>query len=83
MTLHLEQCFDTEQLHTYLKEQLHFPEYYGRNLDALHDCLSEIPRDTHITVTGSEDFLKRFGQYGQTVLEILKDLKLERPITIR
>lgn len=28
--------------HEYLKEQLHFPDYYGKNLDALYDCLTQL-----------------------------------------
>ena len=28
--------------HEYLKEQLHFPAYYGKNLDALYDCLTQL-----------------------------------------
>lgn len=31
-----------EQGHDYLKEALNFPDYYGKNLDALYDCLCEI-----------------------------------------
>lgn len=30
------------QAHEYLKEQLHFPDYYGKNLDALYDCLTDM-----------------------------------------
>lgn len=28
--------------HEYLQEQLDFPEYYGKNLDALYDCLTDL-----------------------------------------
>ena len=37
--------------HRALKEALSFPEYYGMNLDALHDCLPGLT-DTALTVTG-------------------------------
>ena len=31
-----------ETLHQRLFELLHLPAWYGRNLDALHDCLTEL-----------------------------------------
>ena len=31
-----------EEGHDYLMEVLDFPDYYGKNLDALYDCLCEI-----------------------------------------
>jgi len=42
-------CMGTkEEAHAYLKEQMNFPDYYGANLDALHDCLTEVD-DAEVT----------------------------------
>lgn len=40
--------------HDYLKEVLNFPDYYGKNLDALYDCLCEIGVETDITLINSD-----------------------------
>ena len=32
-----------EELHDLLAESLCLPDYYGRNLDALYDCLTQMP----------------------------------------
>lgn len=40
---------DTEaDIHRILKETLGFPEYYGENLDALYDCLTDLREDTAV-----------------------------------
>lgn len=36
-------CMETpEEAHEYIKMQLGLAEYYGANLDALYDCLTEL-----------------------------------------
>lgn len=37
-----------EEIHEYLAEKLEFPAYYGKNLSALYDVLTEISDDTRI-----------------------------------
>ncbi|OED29833.1 ribonuclease inhibitor [Methanosphaera sp. WGK6] len=41
--------------HEYLIEMLDLPSYYGRNLDALYDCLTEIGVETEIHLINSKD----------------------------
>ncbi|MBQ8856532.1 MAG: barstar family protein [Lachnospiraceae bacterium] len=55
------------QVHDYLKEQLDFPEYYGKNLDALHDCLTDLD-DMEITITAPDED----GAIYQKILRIFK-----------
>lgn len=41
ITVDLGSVTNREELHNLLAQSLHFPEYYGRNLDALFDLLTE------------------------------------------
>ncbi len=43
---------NAHQLHELLKKELEFPSYYGNNLDALFDCLTDIRLDTAIKLEG-------------------------------
>lgn len=40
--LNVSKFKNESDIHRYLKEQLNFPEYYGNNLDALYDVLTDI-----------------------------------------
>jgi len=45
----------TEDLLGALADALDFPDWFGMNLDALYDCLTDISSDTRIIVNGSDD----------------------------
>lgn len=58
---------DAAKVHDYLMEMLDFPEYYGKNLDALHDCLTDL-EDIEITITAPEED----GAIFQRILRVFK-----------
>ncbi len=44
-------CADKKELHARIAAALCFPDWYGHNLDALMDCLTDL-EETHVTLTG-------------------------------
>ena len=52
--LDAEKMQTREEMHEYLKEVLEFPEYYGGNLDALYDCLTDM-EDVEIVIQNLEE----------------------------
>lgn len=75
--LAIENMPDKLALHNYLMQILHLPDYYGKNLDALYDCLTEISEPLIIAVpaaaTGS-GYLQGYGvQLAATLLDAASD----------
>ena len=52
-----------EDLHRIFQETLSFPEWYGSNLDALYDCLTEI--SGKVRLLDWETAENRLGSYGK------------------
>jgi ribonuclease inhibitor len=59
-------------LHSYLKEQLKFPFYYGANLDALYDELSCIERPLKITLTYKDHPIAGHERYIPRMVEVFR-----------
>ena len=61
-----------ERKHDYLIEVFDLPDYYGRNLDALYDCMSE-REDTTIAIKNMKDV----NEFSLNVLNVFDDVAEE------
>lgn len=66
-----------EALHRALAEGLELPEWYGGNLDALHDCLTELDRPLELTVRGGAALEAALGGYAVALRRVLADCAAE------
>ena len=82
MTIELDgrKMTDRMALHDYLREALELPAYYGRNLDALYDLLTEDGHPRKILLRGSAAVEDRLGGYGIAFLETLRQAAEENPV---
>lgn len=62
-TIDLSGVQDKAALHDLLARSLPLPDYYGRNLDALYDCLLEPHEPWNITFTGCARAEETLGGY--------------------
>ena len=69
VAINCENLLHREQAHEYLAQMLNFPKYYGKNLDALFDCLTELS-DCTIVLTGEEALSQ--DSYGARVRKVME-----------
>ena len=62
----------SEDFHAILARELSFPPYYGHNLDALHDCLTDLSADTVIILAEADKADPR-------LTDVLRDSAEENP----
>ena len=65
-----------EELHDILSGAFDFPSFYGRNMDALHDCLTDLMEETEVSVCLPEDGP---DDYMKVLMRVLRDSARENP----
>ena len=82
VVLKLDDCADWAALHERIRKTFGFPAYYGRNWDAMWDCLRDVffpavPR--RIVVAGLGAMAEDLQKYSGALREIFADLQAEYP----
>lgn len=79
ITLNGKKMTDRNSAHDYIASKLGFPEYYGKNLDALADCVSEFCLDRYIRFSHYEQARENLGEYAERIVEVFSDIAQENP----
>jgi ribonuclease inhibitor len=84
VTLNGKRMITKEKTHAYLKRKFDFPDYYGRNLDALWDLLSVWDKELLIVIINKADIIENLEGYGNSLLKLFSELDDEnRNISVR
>lgn len=70
---------DRPAAHTHLAQRLDLPAYYGRNLDALYDVLTELGEQTQIVLADPAAVVANLGKYGEALLSTMQEAAEENP----
>lgn len=71
-------------LHEYLKDAFELPAYYGKNMDALWDCLHCYYDNTTTIILKNIDALPRdMDAAVETMLELFRDLEKEDGVVLQ
>ena len=81
MTVILEgsRMIDRVAVHNHLAERLQLPSYYGRNLDALYDVLTELGEETTIILRDPGAVAEQLGKYGEALLNAMQEAAERNP----
>ncbi|MCI9331737.1 MAG: barstar family protein [Oscillibacter sp.] len=69
-----------EDIHDLFAGTLALPEYYGRNLDALFDCLTDCQNVLVIRLRHQGALEDRLGPRGRALIRLLRQVAAENPL---
>lgn len=79
ITIDCAQISDKETFHTVMEEKLEFPSWYGKNLDALHDCLTEVFVNTQLRFVNWNRLEETLGLYTAAIRRAVTHAAEENP----
>lgn len=80
----LSRLADRAALHEALREKLSLPEWYGNNLDALHDALTGCAEPVELVLQNADKAPEEMKDYIAALRRMLEDAQGRRPgLTVR
>lgn len=80
ITLDCRGFLPRSELHRAFADALSFPDHYGNNLDALHDQLTSLTEEVHLTLANWADAETALGKYAAALKRVLTDSEQENPL---
>lgn len=80
LTLDVSSIDSRQALHQMLQNTLHLPDWYGGNLDALHDCLTDWAQPLELTICGADTLSQTLGSYAAAFRRVLSDCAAQNPL---
>ena len=78
-TIDIRNINTKKELHEILREVLPLPDYYGNNLDALYDVLTEQGEPWDIEIVFMNETEERLGAYLLTMKRMCEAVEEENP----
>ena len=72
ITLELSNIKTVRALHIYMQYMLDLPTHYGKNLDALYDCLTDMDEDTRLIIR-AQGASGEMSAYMPRLMQVLRD----------
>ncbi|MBR5423052.1 MAG: barstar family protein [Clostridia bacterium] len=66
------------ELHETFAASLELPDYFGRNMDALHDCLTDIFEPVTVIAVNAELLREHLGRSANAFRRLMADLCEEK-----
>ncbi|MGX5817454.1 barstar family protein [Chitinophaga lutea] len=76
-------CQSIDDFYDTVANVLRFPGHFGRNLDALRDCLSDLKEDAKIVLANFDFFLIEESEKTRNkVIDVFQELAMERGVNV-
>lgn len=66
-----------EEAHAYMAKVMRFPAHYGKNLDALADCLSELSCRVTVILKDSGALRANLGDYAERLISVFEEMSTQ------